>query len=136
MLQKLRLSGIDMSMSIAAQNSRYNAPRRYSSDTRPPSRPSSSTDGSNSRRRYPDRLENGDKRRVSFSGPTTASMHVYDVEDEYLENEQFLSETDQFINQTEDYDSPNVNTVDSTKKEVCRLRTGRRSRFLGVPARG
>ena len=48
-------------------------------------------------------------------------MNVDDGGDEFFENEQFLSETDQFINQTEDYDTPNVNSVGSSKKKcaVC-----------------
>ena len=89
MLQKLRMSGIDMSMSIAAPSNCYGAPQSFSPDTRLPSRPPFSTDSTNYHRQHPDRLEKGDKRRVSFNSPTTASMNVYDVEDELLEMNSF-----------------------------------------------
>ena len=73
-----------------------------------------------------DRLENGDRRRVSFGAPQTATMNVddYDHEDEIdlIKNEQFLLETEQFFLQTEEYDNPNVNAVESAMKKctVCK----------------
>ena len=72
-----------------------------------------------------DCLDNGDKRRLSFGAPRTATMNVddYDHEDEIdlIENEQFLLETEQFVLQTEEYDNPNVNAVESAPKQctVC-----------------
>ena len=124
MLQKLRMSRIDMGMRIAAPGNRYSTPRRYSPDTRSSTRVPTAPDGANWRNQQQERLMNGDKRRVTFGTPSVATINVDEDEDENMQSDQFLSKTDQFINQTEAYDTPNVNSIDSDKKQcsVCEMK--------------
>ena len=121
MLQRLRTSGINMTMQITAPSNRYSTSRRSSDDRRSSTHTPTVPDGEIWRNKQKERLMNGDKRRLSFGTPSVATMNVDDDEDENVQNDQFFSETDQFIDQTEAYDTPNVNSFDSNKKAVLRL---------------
>ena len=98
--------------------------RHFPKDRRSSTRASTAPDGEIWRNKQKERLMNGDKRRVSFGTPSVATMNVDEDEDENVQNDQFFSKTDQFIDQTEAYDTPNVNSIDSNKNQgsVCEMK--------------